>query len=52
MLEGAALQGIVVHPDGARLSFETSSGGGTQELGCRLVLDCMGHASPVVKQLR
>ena len=41
--------GITVHPDRAVLSL---SGGGCSTISARLVLDCMGHASPVVKQLR
>ena len=42
--------GIMVHPDRALLSL--SGGGCSTIISARLVLDCMGHASPVVKQLR
>ena len=42
--------GITVHPDRAVLSL--SGSGGCSTISARLVLDCMGHASPVVKQLR
>lgn len=66
VLERTALQGLRVHPDGVRLQLG-GGGGGTggsngaasqqrqQEEGsltARLVLDCMGHASPVVQQVR
>ena len=51
--------GITVHPDRAVLSLSGSGGcstisgsGGCSTISARLVLDCMGHASPVVKQLR
>jgi lycopene cyclase CruP len=48
---------MTVHPDGVRL--ELASGGssntgvsGVSGVSARLVLDCMGHASPVVRQAR
>ena len=42
-----SLPGISVHPDLAVLRLD-----GGKTLSARLVLDCMGHASPVVRQLR
>ena len=58
--------GISVHPDGAALSIRSaasggssssssgssSSGSGSSSISARLVVDCMGHFSPVVRQMR
>ncbi|KAL4448357.1 hypothetical protein ABPG75_005576 [Micractinium tetrahymenae] len=63
VLERTALEGLWVHPDGVRLQLGCSGGssnGSTDQqqqqqqgsLTSRLVLDCMGHASPIVQQVR
>ena len=48
VLENTPLSGIEVRPGGARLLL----GAGAASLDARLVLDVMGHASPVVRQMR
>jgi lycopene cyclase CruP len=66
--ERTRLLGVDVHPDGAALRVSTPSssengggggggggggnGAGQAVLSARLVLDCMGHQSPIVRQLR
>ncbi|KAL4433254.1 hypothetical protein ABPG77_003302 [Micractinium sp. CCAP 211/92] len=68
VLERTALQELRVHPDGALLQLDSGGGGAGSSNGsaaqqqqqqqegrsltARLVLDCMGHASPVVRQVR
>ena len=58
VLERTALAGMAVHPDGVALQLGGGSGGGSgagsspRQLTARLVLDAMGHASPVVQQVR
>ena len=42
-----SISGISIHPECAVLRLS-----GIEAIRARLVLDCMGHASPVVKQLR
>ncbi|GJP54272.1 hypothetical protein CLOM_g13381 [Closterium sp. NIES-68] len=49
LLEGVALASIHVHDDAAVLSFEDPS---RPPLTTRLVVDAMGHASPIVRQVR
>lgn len=49
------LEGVDVHPEGARLSLRGGVIDGanpSHAITTRLVLDCMGHNSPIVKQLR
>ena len=46
LLEGRAFEGAVVHPDG--VSVQT----GEDTLKGRLLLDAMGHFSPIVRQAR
>lgn len=43
--------GVQVAPDGCCLSLKDAKGGATQ-LRARLVLDCMGHQSPIMQQIR
>jgi flavin-dependent dehydrogenase len=47
---GCAAAGIQVHPDGVAVGLQ--QGGGCSTLTARLLIDCMGHASPVVRQVR
>lgn len=51
LLEQAELQGAIVHPNGVRIPVVQSAGQGLS-LTTRLFLDCLGHFSPVVQQLR
>ena len=46
MLENTAFNGAVLYPDGVVVEA------GTQELKGRLLMDAMGHFSPIVKQAR
>ncbi|HEY9808193.1 MAG TPA: FAD-binding oxidoreductase [Halomicronema sp.] len=46
LLENTSFNGAVVHPDGVLVQA------GTQELKGRLLMDAMGHFSPIVKQAR
>eukprot|EP00240_Pyramimonas_obovata_P000965 CAMPEP_0118945190 /NCGR_PEP_ID=MMETSP1169-20130426/41778_1 /TAXON_ID=36882 /ORGANISM="Pyramimonas obovata, Strain CCMP722" /LENGTH=546 /DNA_ID=CAMNT_0006890847 /DNA_START=369 /DNA_END=2009 /DNA_ORIENTATION=+ len=50
LLEKTGLSTVTVHPDGAKLALEGPEGART--VGVQLMLDCMGHVSPVVRQLR
>eukprot|EP00877_Chromochloris_zofingiensis_P003085 jgi/Chrzof1/12778/Cz07g07080.t1_CRUP[v5.2] len=66
--ENAIPEGVQMHPDAASLTLRSSAaaGGatastsgssdghvsGVHHIRTRLVLDCMGHASPIVKQIR
>ena len=45
LLEHRAVQGVVIHPDGVEVQATTP-------LKARLMLDAMGHGSPVVAQAR
>ena len=47
VLDNTAVQGISVHPDG--VVAELASGGGAM---AQLLVDCMGHASAIVRQIR
>lgn len=51
VLERTPLSGLRVHPNGVALDVPQQDAQGVQ-LTARLVLDCMGHASPAVQQLR
>ena len=46
MLERAPILSVAVHADGAALEL------GTQSVHARLVVDCMGHRSPIALQQR
>lgn len=55
--DGTCLQLATDSPASSNASGSGSSGsastsGAPERLVSRLVLDCMGHASPIVKQLR
>ena len=50
VLERTQVGSVRVHTDGARLALNNSVGAST--LDCRLVLDCMGHRSPIALQQR
>ena len=68
VMERAALDGIEVHPDGAWLDVSPAAGADTDRLDrpidrptgsrppglvtARLVVDCMGFGSPIVRQAR
>ena len=63
VLERTGLQGVWVHRDGVCLQLDgggagagaaggDGGAGGQQQLTARLLLDCMGHASPIVQQIR
>jgi lycopene cyclase CruP len=43
---------MTVHPDGVRLDLSQAPDNTSSGVSARLVVDCMGHASPVVKQAR
>ena len=44
MLENVAAEGVTVHPDGVSLATPGASTTG------RLLIDCMGNFSPIVRQ--
>ncbi|MGB3404390.1 MAG: FAD-binding oxidoreductase [Microcoleaceae cyanobacterium] len=46
LLENTAYQGAVIHPNGVAVQTSTST------LTTRLLLDAMGHFSPIVRQVR
>lgn len=48
ILEKTAAEGVVVHPNAVELRL----GGNRAALTGRLLIDCMGNASPLVRQLR
>ena len=48
LLDETAATGFSVHPDG----IEAQLADGAQPRTARLLIDCMGHASPIVRQLR
>eukprot|EP00798_Chlamydomonas_sp_ICE-L_P008360 gene8360-3440_t len=63
IFERAILEGVMVHSNGASLAVKSASGGGgdagqppvltyLNTVSTRLLVDCMGHQSPIVKQLR
>ena len=53
VLEKTAISGISVRPDGAELDTSPLDGGdGPGAITARLVVDCMGFASPIVRQAR
>ncbi|KAL6762577.1 hypothetical protein V8C86DRAFT_3023359 [Haematococcus lacustris] len=63
LLEHTSLQGLTVHPEGVLLRLQSEKGegeaghaapGGAPEsqVTARLLLDCMGHGSPIVRQAR
>ena len=61
VMERAALDGVDVRPDGVRLDVSPAPGGGPgpsersappAPLTARLIVDCMGFGSPVVRQAR
>ncbi|KXZ52262.1 hypothetical protein GPECTOR_10g893 [Gonium pectorale] len=54
VLDRTALEGITVHPNGAALSIRSDAAAGSppSTLTARLVVDCMGHFSPIVRQVR
>jgi hypothetical protein len=47
VLENTSITGITVRPNGAEISVASDS-----PLTARLVLDCMGNGSPLVRQMR
>jgi flavin-dependent dehydrogenase len=51
VLERTRLQHVDVHDDGTRLLLQTDDGG-YAEARARLVVDCMGHRSPIALQQR
>lgn len=61
VLERTPLAGVTVHPDGVSVQLGSGAGGSSnggggdaapQQLTAALLLDSMGHASPVVQQVR
>ncbi|CAN0183993.1 unnamed protein product, partial [Hapterophycus canaliculatus] len=61
VMEFTSIDGVSVRPDGVALSTSPSSPPGSKPAGgdaekaqvtSRLVLDCMGNASPMVRQIR
>jgi hypothetical protein len=48
--------GVQVHPDGVAINVQLPPGSGAaaggSQVTSRLLIDCMGHASPVVRQVR
>jgi hypothetical protein len=66
IFERTRLLGVAVHPDGAALRLDgggggsgnnggggnNNGGGGARTITAQLVLDCMGHQSPIVRQAR
>ena len=50
VLDRTQVGSVRVHDDGARLAL--TDGDGSRQLDCRLVLDCMGHRSPIALQQR
>jgi lycopene cyclase CruP len=53
VLERTAVRGVAIHTNGAALRFKTSSGADDDAvLHSRLVVDCMGHRSPIALQQR
>lgn len=53
VLERTRVGGVFVHPDGARLSLSAAGADDSDlTLRCRLLVDCMGHRSPIALQQR
>lgn len=52
VIDEQAAQGAVVHPDGVSLTLPGDESAERTQATCRLLLDCMGHASPIVRQVR
>lgn len=57
VMDCATASGATVHPNGVALNLSDSqdSSNGTEQPGLvssKLLLDCMGHASPIVRQNR
>lgn len=48
VLDETAAVGFTTHPDGVAIA----RGEGAAPITTRLLLDCMGHSSPIVRQLR
>ena len=48
LLDNTAASSFTVHPDGVAIG----RGADQEALKARLMLDCMGHSSPIVRQLR
>ena len=46
ILDNTSVTGITVHPDGVCMTT------GTDSITTKLTVDCMGHASPIVRQIR
>eukprot|EP00892_Ulva_mutabilis_P010734 jgi/Ulvmu1/8032/UM004_0269.1 len=52
IIDEQAAGGAVVHPDGVALRLPDAGPDERSQATCRLLLDCMGHASPIVRQVR
>jgi 2-polyprenyl-6-methoxyphenol hydroxylase-like FAD-dependent oxidoreductase len=52
VLERTGCDGVDVYDDAVSLRLSADSPGGARPLRARLALDCMGHASPIVRQAR
>lgn len=52
VIDERAAQGAVVHLDGVALPMPDARPDERSQVTCRLLLDCMGHASPIVRQVR
>jgi lycopene cyclase CruP len=48
VLDETAASSFTVHPDGVAIGLSDKD----KPLTARLLLDCMGHSSPIVRQLR
>ncbi|KAL3906112.1 MAG: hypothetical protein SGPRY_010671 [Prymnesium sp.] len=51
VMERTRVAGVTIHTDGARLCLGEGAEGG-MGVHCQLVVDCMGHASPIARQQR
>jgi lycopene cyclase CruP len=52
VLEFTAATGVQVHTNGCALLIPGAGQGSTRQLTGRLLIDCMGNASPIVGQMR
>jgi hypothetical protein len=52
VFERTGCDGVDVYDDAVLLRLSADSPGGARPLRARLALDCMGHASPIVRQAR
>ena len=52
VLERTPVRGVTVHPDGAAVSLGSPTAEEDAILHARLVVDCMGHRSPIALQQR